>query len=131
MPRKASVHPTELELQILKILWESESALPVREVREQLGQQGREIAHTSAITTLNIMVRKGYLRRKQQGKSYLFSPKVKQDDVSSGMLGDVVQRVFDGSVKATLLNLFDNTEIDAKELKELRKLIDRKVKEQS
>ena len=47
------------------------------------------------------------------------------------MLGDVVSRVFDGSIKATLLNLFDHSEIDESELKELRKLIDRKVKEKS
>ncbi|MEM7561331.1 MAG: BlaI/MecI/CopY family transcriptional regulator, partial [Planctomycetota bacterium] len=81
--------------------------------------------------TLNIMVRKGYLKRKQEGKSYLFSPKVKEASVRKGMLGDVVQRVFDGSVKAAVLQLFDQSEIDEDELEELRKLIELKVKEKS
>ncbi|MEM7474004.1 MAG: BlaI/MecI/CopY family transcriptional regulator, partial [Planctomycetota bacterium] len=82
-------------------------------------------------TTLNIMVRKEYLSRKQEGKSYLFSPRVRRDSVRKRMLGDVVQRVFDGSVKATLMNLFDHSEIDPSELEELQRLIDRKVREKS
>ena len=130
MPRSASEHPTELELQILKILWDR-SPLAVRTVREALADQGREIAHTSAITTLNIMVRKGYLKRERDGKSYLFSPKVQQKRVSTRILHDVVDRVFNGSVKATLLNLFDHSDIDERELEELRELIERKAKEQS
>ena len=39
MPRPASEHPTGLEHQILKVLWEAESALPVREIRQQLAEQ--------------------------------------------------------------------------------------------
>ena len=45
------------------------------------------------------------------------------------MLGDVVDRVFDGSTAAVLLKLFDVTNIDDKELKELRRIINRKLKE--
>ena len=69
--------PTELELEILKVLWER-SPLTVREVQEGLasGGVGRELAHTSVITMLHIMVRKKLLRSKKDGKSYLFWPKV-------------------------------------------------------
>ena len=59
MPRAESEHPTELELDILKVLW-SESPLPVREVRERLAEAGRPLAHSSVITMLNIMHRKGF-----------------------------------------------------------------------
>ena len=45
------------------------------------------------------------------------------------MLGDVVERVFDGSAKAVVLSLFDCAQIDADELKELRRLIADKSKE--
>ena len=77
MSRSSSMHPTELELEILKILWE-ESPLPVREVRARLeSQAGRKSAHSTVITMLNIMFDKGFLKRKKDGKSFLFSPKVK------------------------------------------------------
>ena len=51
-----------MELQILKILWE-ESPRTVREVRDALAAQGRQLAHTSVITTLGTMVDKGQLEK--------------------------------------------------------------------
>ena len=123
-----SQRPTELELMILKILWE-ESPLPVREVRERLAESGRDLAHTSVITTLNTMCDKKQLRRKKDGKAFLFSPRVKQEHISTSMLGDIVDRVFDGSAKALMLSLFDQSDIDLDEIKELRKLLDQKAKD--
>src|SRR5262245_15601767 len=127
MARPKSEHPTELELQILKVLWDR-APLPVRDVREALARSGRDIAHTSVITTLNTMVAKRYLQRKREGKAFLFSPRVNREEVSSRMLGDVVDRVFDGSAAAVMLSLFDRADLDAKELRELRRAIDRKMK---
>lgn len=128
MADKTRQHPTELELKILKILWE-ESPLPVREVRQRLAAQGRDLAHTSVITTLNTMCDKKQLTRKKDGKAFLFSPKIRQDQVSQSMLGDIVDRVFDGSAKALMLSLFDRTDIDVDEVKELRRLLDQKARE--
>ena len=127
MARPRSEYPTELELQILKVLWQR-SPLPVREVREALAATGRDLAHTSVITTLNVMVRKKYLRRRMQGNACLFEPRISREEASRRMLGDMVHRVFDGSAKAVLLGLFDCAELDASELKELRRLIDEKAK---
>jgi len=130
MVRPRSEHPTDLELQILKILWE-QSPLAVREVREALAESGRPLAHTSVITTLNVMVKKKYLRRSMQGKSCLFAPRIGRDEASQRMLGDVVNRVFDGSAKAVVLSLFDTGELNEQDLQELRKLINQKAKESS
>ncbi len=127
MARPASDYPTELELQILKILWE-QSPLLVREIRKLLADTGRDIAHTSVITTLNTMVDKKTLKRTKQGKAFLYTPRVKREQVSQQMLGDVVDRVFDGSPTAVMLSLFGCADINDNELKELRKMINRKMK---
>ena len=130
MARPGSDHPTELELEILKVLWE-EAPLPVRDVRTRLEEHvNRQLSHSSVITVLNIMVRKGYLKRKKEGKSFLFSPQVDKDNVTGGIMGDLLSRVFDGSPCALVLNLLETTELDLEELKELRQLISRKEKEQ-
>lgn len=129
MARPSSEYPTELELQILKILWD-ESPLPVREIRTRLAQQGRDIAHTSVITTLNTMYHKKYLKRSRQGNAFLFAPRVVSEEVSRQMLGDIVDRVFDGSAAAVMLSLLDCSDIEEEDLKELRRLFNRKVKEQ-
>ena len=128
MARPKSTQPTELELEIFKTLWRR-SPLTVREVRESLAAAGRTLAHTSVITTLNVMVRKKYLRRAMQGNACLFAPRIDRQEASQRMLGDVVSRVFDGSAKAVVLSLFDCTDLQPEELKELRHLIDQKAKE--
>ena len=128
MARPNSLHPTDLELQILKILW-ADCPLPVRDIREKLAEAGRDLAHTSVITTLNTMFDKKYVKRKKEGKAFLFTPALTEDDVSDNMLQDLVQRVFNGSPSAVLLRLMESSEIDSEEVKELRRLFNRKVKE--
>lgn len=127
MARPASKYPTELELLILKVLWQ-QSPLLARDVQTALATDGRDLAKTSIITTLNTMVGKRYLTRKKQGNTYLFSPRITEDEVEQRVLGDVVDRVFDGSTSAVLLTLFDVKQVDNDELKELRQIIDRKLK---
>jgi BlaI family penicillinase repressor len=128
MARPASKYPTELELQILKVLWQA-SPLLARDVQASLASDGRDLAKTSIITTLNTMVTKKYLARTKQGNTYLFSPRITESEVGDRVMGDVVDRVFDGSTSAVLLKLFDVKDVDADELKELRRIIDRKLKE--
>ncbi len=127
MARPTSKYPTELELQILKVLWQ-QSPLLAREVQASLASDGRDLAKTSIITTLNTMVAKKYLTRSKQGNMYLFTPRITESEVGDRVMGDVVDRVFDGSTAAVLLKLFDIKAVDADELKELRRIIDRKLK---
>jgi predicted transcriptional regulator len=130
MPRSEPEHPTELELEILKVLWQ-QSPLPVRDVRARLeSEAGRALAHSSVITMLNIMHRKGFLKRRKVGNAFLFSPRVEKQRVTGRMMGDLLSRAFDGSAAAMMLNLIETSDLDADELAELRRLINRKSKEQ-
>ena len=132
MPRPASRYPTELELEILKILWE-QGPLPTRHIRDALasGEAARDLAHTSVITILNIMVDKGYLDRAKSGGAYTFSPLVKREDVSGGMLDDLVERVFSGSAASLLLSLLERADLDDEEIRRLRAMIRRLGTEKS
>ena len=88
MARPASKYPTELELQILKVLW-LEAPLLARDVQAELATAGRDLAKTSVITTLNTMVDKKYLKRRKQGNTYLFSPRITEDEVGERVLGSI------------------------------------------
>ena len=126
MPRKKSKHPTELELAILKVLWEA-SPRTVREVREAMTAAGRELAHTSLITTLNVMFDKGFVKRTaaSEARGYAFSPKVSRADVSQNMVGELLERVFEGSTPALLLSLLENEQLNGADHAELRQAIER------
>ncbi len=127
MARPVSRYPTELELEILKILWR-EGEGTVREVQEAL-IPFRQLAYTSVMTIMDIMFKKGYLRRKKVGKGYNYIPRVTEEKTTRGMLSDLVDRAFEGSARSVMLNLLETRDMNSKELSELRSLLDRKIKE--
>ncbi|GAB5403176.1 MAG: hypothetical protein Aurels2KO_14070 [Aureliella sp.] len=129
MARSESEHPTELELAILKVLWR-ESPLPVREVRARLeSDANRPLAHSTVVTMLNIMHRKGFVTRRKKANAFLFSPKQQRQNVVGKMMGTFVSSVFEGSATDLVSNLLETRDLDAEELGELRKLIAKKAKE--
>ena len=132
MKFKEFVAPTDLELQLLKILWQ-DFPRTARQIREALSSRGKPLAHTSVITTLQKMVDKGHLKQlpPDQGKAWRFEPLVTEKDVSRNMLGSLVDRVFDGSAEAVMLHLFDVSELDPEALKRLRRTLNQKMREKT
>jgi BlaI family transcriptional regulator, penicillinase repressor len=128
MAKKSFRQPTKLELEILKILWKEHPAT-VGEVRETLAGQGRDLAYTSVMTMLTIMTRKRYLSRVKQKGSYLYTPILTEKSASQNLLRDIVDRVFEGSMTAVLINLLETSDVDPEELKQLRALINQKIEE--
>jgi predicted transcriptional regulator len=121
MPRPPAKHPTELELEILKILWR-DGARTVRQVREAL-EPGRKLAHTSVMTILGIMADKGYVTRKEQPTGHIYSARITERKTLRRMLGDLVERAFDGSAFDAMSHLLDAAELDDEELKRLRQML--------
>jgi len=78
---------------------------------------------------MNIMVKKKYLKRTKRGRAFEFSPIPDEQQVSRGMLNDLVSRVFDGSAQSVMLELLETHDVDSDELKAIRRLISRKAKE--
>ncbi len=126
MARPTSKHPTELELEILKILWR-EGPLTGRQVRDALAVF-RDLAYTSVMTIMGIMEDKGYVRRKKQGGSFVYSARIKQETTTRRMLLDLVERAYDGSVASAVVNLLETSDIESEELEQLRELIRQKTK---
>ncbi len=127
MARPTSKHPTELEFEILKVLWRTRP-LTGRQVRDALAEF-RDLAYTSVMTILGIMVDKGYVRRKKQGGGYVYSTRIKQETTTRRMLFDLVERAYDGSVTSAVVNLLKTSDIQPEELKQLRELIRQKTKQ--
>ena len=126
MPRPSSKNPTELELEILKLLWH-ESPLSVSEVRKRL-KPFRALAHTSVMTMMGIMTDKGYLTRIKKGRGYLYSASISSEQTTSSIMNDVVERVFSGSASAAMVNLLETGDIDQEQLDELHELITKQMR---
>ena len=127
MPRQKTTGPTERELDILRVLWES-SPKSVREVHE--GLSGLGVSFTTVQTMLQVMFDKGLVTRELAGRAHLYRARVAQEEAEREIVGDVLGRVFGGSAGALLARALDVKRASASELAELEKLIE-EAKERS
>jgi predicted transcriptional regulator len=98
-------------------------------VRQCLAESGRDLAHTSVITVMSIMTRKGYLRRNRQDGSHLYTPILKERSTLGRMLKDLVDRAFGGSASSVMAHLLQTSDLTPQDLKQLRELVARKARE--
>lgn len=111
---------TKLELQIMQVIWRRGTS-NVGEVQEALEQQ---LAYTTVQTMLNILHRKGKLKRKLQGRAYEYSATVTEAKALSHALRDVVDRMFGGSSEELVMSLIKSKQIDAKKIAELSRRLE-------
>ena len=121
---------TNLELEVMQVVWASGSEpVTVREVVELLNRhRQKKLAYNTVQTMLVILRDKGVVRdRKGPGRAHAWSPTVSRDDVSSSMVGDLVDRLFEGRVEPLLHHLVEREGLDRIELAELRRLINKEL----
>jgi len=105
----------------MKIVWKLESAT-VRQVYETLLDR-RRIAYTTVMTMMNILEHKGYLKKEQGEKAYLYHPAQPQKQVIRSMVREFVNRVFNGSAEPLLVHLVEDRCLTEKDLDDIRKSI--------
>jgi len=119
--QKRAAHLTRLELQIMQVLWES-GASTVQTVQQKL--PGEALAYTTVQTMLNILQKKGKVKRKLVGKAYEYRPVLSRERALREAAGDLIERVFGGSVDALLMSLVKNRQLDKVTLAKMEKLIE-------
>jgi BlaI family penicillinase repressor len=122
--RKPSPTLTPQELQIMKVVWSREKAT-VRDVYEEMLEE-RKIAYTTVMTMMNVLEKKGHLRKKAEGRSFLYRPTRPQQKVVGSMVREFVERVFGGAPGPLLAHLVEEENISAEELDALAKRIKEK-----
>ena len=106
---------TELELQIMQVIWKRGSS-SVSDVQQGL-EQG--LAYTTVQTMLNILERKGKLTRELRGRAFVYSATVSEAKASHHAVRDLVDRMFGGSSEELVMSLLKSRQIDAKRLAKL------------
>lgn len=104
----------------MKIVWELETAT-VRDVYEAILKR-RRIAYTTVMTMMKILETKGYLKKTQEDRAYLYRPSQPKQNVIRGMVRDFVNRVFNGSAEPLLVHLVAEKGLTEKELAEIARL---------
>jgi len=120
-------HPTELELEILKCLWE-QGPLSGMAIRDGLAST-RELTYQSVMTVLGIMEDKGFVKRKKEGGNFVYRPRVTEKATSKRMLRDLIDRLYNGSAATAMLNLLETSDLTDEELTQLRDSVNRRKQE--
>jgi predicted transcriptional regulator len=117
---------TERELDVMSILWRRGSAT-VAEVRAELED---ELAYTSVLSALQTLRAKGYVRHEQEGRAHRYYPTVAPEAAGGSALSRIIDKIFHGSAESLLAQLVGERRIPAAELKRMRKLLEKRLKEQ-
>ena len=125
MRKTKSAQLTPLELEIMQILWETGQS-NVQVVQHKLK---RELAYTSVQTMLNVLHRKGKVKRILKDRAYFYSATVSERKIIKQSLGDMINRLFGGSAESLVMSLVETKQLTPERLAELHNLIGEKEKE--
>jgi predicted transcriptional regulator len=102
----------------MRVLWDGGAGNVQKVLRGLAGEP--QLAYTTVQTTLNVLHRKGKVKRKLVGRAFEYSAIVSQESADSHALKDLLQRVFRGSVDDLLLTLVRSKKLDAQKLAALQ-----------
>jgi predicted transcriptional regulator len=121
-PKRKPEQPlTPLELEIMKVLWETGPA-NVQTVQERL--PSRTLAYTTVQTMLNVLHRKGKVKRRLKERAYFYQPVLSRQKAMAQAVGDMLNRFFGGSADRLVLNLVETRQLTRERLAQVQKLLE-------
>lgn len=122
MPRRRQETPTEVELEILQVLWKHQPAT-VRKVVDVLNES-RSRAYTSILSMLNIMFEKGMVTRRMKGRAHVYEAQRSRENTLGGFVRDLLGRAFNGSSASLINQVLEQSQPTPEELDEIRQAIE-------
>jgi len=124
LPRRRSPEQplTPLELEIMNILWETG---PANVLTVQSRIQGRELAYTTVQTMLNVLDRKGKVKRKLKDRAFVYRPVLSRQKAVTQAVADMLDRFFGGSADSLIMNLVETRHLTPEKLGQIQKLLER------
>jgi BlaI family penicillinase repressor len=121
MSRKASDQPTDVELAILRVLWQHGPS-SVRAVHQALAAT-RDAGYSTTLKMMQVMFEKGLLRRDESQRPQVYSPAESEENTQGAMVRDLMRKVFGGSARKLVMRAVESESVSAEELAEIRNLL--------
>jgi len=128
LPRKSSSIPTDAELRLLRVLWNKGRA-SVADIVEAIPPP--PVHYSTVLTTMRIMEKKGFVEHSEEGRTFIYHPLVREDDVATDAVGSIVRRYFGNSAGSLALKLVAQEKPSKEELLRLKALIDQYTGDES
>jgi BlaI family transcriptional regulator, penicillinase repressor len=118
----ADLPPTDRELQALKVLWKRGGAT-VREIWNLLRVGDANLAYTTVLSLLQVMEQKGLVEHRAEGKTYVYMPRVKRQNVFRNLAHGFLDKVFDGALDEYLVHALESRRPSAEEFARIEQMI--------
>ena len=122
MARPASTQPTEVELRILRKLWESGPST-AREVHNALTED-KGTNYSTTVKMLAVMFEKGLVERDESSFPMTFSAATGQEETRRNVMSEMIEKLYDGSAKSLVLQVLSSQQTSKADLDEIRQLIE-------
>lgn len=125
--KKTNEFLTEVELEFMTHLWRLGEAT-VRDILAELAP-GRNLAYTSGATIMRILEQKKFVTSVKQGKTLVYRALLAKDAYQIRSLKNMSEKLFDNTPALLVARLVDDAELSEDVLAEMRKLLDRRLKD--
>jgi BlaI family transcriptional regulator, penicillinase repressor len=116
------IKPTESELEILRVLWDRDTA-SVRDVHEELAKS-KDVGYTTTLKLMQIMHEKGLVKRDDSLKTHIYQAAVSKEKTQKHLLGKMINTLFGGSPTELVIQALGNHKASPEELQEIQQLLD-------
>ncbi|MGN9163966.1 BlaI/MecI/CopY family transcriptional regulator [Tissierellaceae bacterium HCP3S3_D8] len=114
----------DVELEIMLIIWKSQEAVSSVYIHERLKKK-RKWALSTLMSTLERLVKKGFIYCDRSTGNNLYSPLIMEDEYKARESKSFLEKLFGNSFGELVTTLYDANSIDREDIEELRKLIDK------
>ena len=118
----AKIQLGRMQLRMMQVIWKA-GRCTAREITDAMNAQ-EPTAHSTVQTLLRTLEEKGAVAHHVEGRTFIFYPRVKEDEVQQDATEDLVERVFGGSAGNLVSYLVKSGKVSRQELDEIRKMID-------
>lgn len=123
MAKRNIPQPTDGELAILGILWDSGPGT-VRTVNEAMNKT-KPTGYTTTLKLMQIMTEKGLLIRDESKFKHVYEPAISEERTQKQLVGDLLERAFSGSAEKLVMRALSAKKVSAKELEKIRKMLEK------
>ena len=123
MVRPKAKELTERELEVMQAFWTCGDGT-AEEARQRLSNSGTDLAYVTVANVVRQLEEKGFLKQKNQQRPFVYTAERSFDDVSSRLVGNLLQKLFDGSRERMLVHVLGKKALSDSEREFLQQLLD-------
>ena len=123
MPRHPSGQPTQVELEILQVLWELGPS-PLGDIHQAVSKR-RDVAYSTTRKMVQVMREKGLIDCDDKVRPQRYLAALSQEETREGLVDDLAERAFGGSTRNLVMSLLSSKKLSDDELSELKDLIEK------